>query len=504
MRGCSYLPGSIAKRLAGLLPVVCFVLSGVYAQDTRLDSLQMLEDRRIADMYSYTGNMAAFLNRNRPDIGFASAQAGFVSGDFKRPMEASSSSAYTLATGGIKTIGRYRFLADFSYRKTYDKRLAWSAVQDPYEGNPFIWADSSSGDWDRDHIYATAGMATLLRPSLRAGIKADYNTGSGARTSEPKPFYRIRNISLAPGLVWNITPSDELGVDGVVTFLQEENEIGFYSKSNVLLYRLRGYGTFSRSPFVSGERRRRGTGWEGGLHYRRSREKYDLLVSAGVSQRNEDVFEGVARKQVTGYYTGTGFKGLLHFSLGDVHRGKAIRILYTRRNGYADDVVFNAESASYASYSVELNLAAWTTAGQGRRSIKWDITPSLGYIAGSDHATGMRFTAAAGGGTAGVTWRRQLTERLRIRIQPFAGYFAAMDHSFSVRNDQVIIQELVRPDYDYFSRRYAKGGGILGLEVTPGKTRLIHSVSFRSDIRRAEKKQSGSRTLLQINYLTYF
>lgn len=494
------------KRLlyAALLPAG---LTGplLQAQDSKQDSLRALRDHRIADVFLYTGNIAVIPGDNRPDGGFAAAQAGFLSGDFRRPMQPSSSSVYTLSTGGTRSMEKWRFLADFGYQKTYEKAIAWSAVQDPYEGNPFIWADSSRGDWDRDHIKAALGVVTSVAPGLKAGLALSYHIGTGARTSEPKPFYRSRDIALRPGVVRAISSSAEIGLTGEARFIQEENEIGFYSNDNVLLYRLRGYGTFSRSPFVSGERKRRGTEWGGTAHYRKHRGGHDFFVSATASQRKEEVFEGVGRTETTGFYRSLNWGAQVHLSSGAAARGRSAGIVFTSRSGHADDALFRAESASFSGYTLEGTLAAWNTLNGESSLLLWNLIPSASRVIYTDQAAFMRFASTLAGGTAGLTWRRQLTRSAWLRVQPSTGYYAAVSHLFSTRSQQVIIRELIMPDYAYFSTGYAKGACGLELEWRPGrKDGPVHRFSFLPELRLTGNRSSGSRTLLELNYTVGF
>lgn len=476
-----------------------------YAQPDKTDSLHALEDYRILNQYHFTKNAAAITSIYQPDFGYAKAQAAVVSGNFKRPMEPSSSSVYSLSTGGSKKINQWRFLADFHYRKIYDNDVAWAAVNDPYEGNPFIWADSSAGKWDRDHINATIGMATaVLNRKFHVGLVIDYAIGTGARTSEPKPFYRMRDVSLQPGIIWNVSSSQEIGFAGEMGFVQEENEIGYYSNSNVLLYRLRGYGTFSKSPFVSGERKRKGTIWKGSLHYEKQWKKYGLLVSAAASQREEEVFEGIARTQTIGYFTGINFGGQLRLFTGNVFKGQAFDLIYENKNGYADDMIFRAESASFLRHSLQANLSFWKQAKRSGDLMQWTISPSLNYNDYTDQATYMQFTSTTLGGTIELNYRKSLTKNMQLKFQPVAGYFTVVDNYFTVRSQQVVLRELIIPDYHYFNADFWKAGCELGLQIKPEKAKPIHMITLLGDLRMSNSKDLSNRTFCQLQYSILF
>lgn len=495
---------SIPVKCLGCL--FCALCSGtlLYAQSSETDSLQAVQDKRIVDHYSFTDNAATIGNDYLPRFGYAKAQAGFLSGDFRRPMQPSHSSVFSLSTGGSRKTGRWNLLADFQYRKIYDDGVAWAAVNDPYAGNPFIWADSSSGRWDRDHIGATIGAATELSQRLKAGLVIDYAIGTGARTSEPKPFYRMRNISLQPGITWKLSKTDEIGISGAIGFLQEENEIGYYSNSNVLLYRLRGYGTFSKSPFVSGERKRKGTAFTGSWQYRKQWKKYNLSVSGSAAQTEEEVFEGVASTQTTGYFTGINFAGKLRLHTGTAMKGKALEFVYENKNGYADDMIFRTESASYLHRSLQAVFSCWKQRTGGRALIQCNLVPSLTYIDYTDQSTYLQFTATTLGSMIELNYRKKIGRKIKLQVQPAAGYYHIIDHYFTARANQVVIRELILPDYHYFSTNYWKAACRLELELGSNKMDQSHLIAMLADSRWPGNNDRSHRTLFQLQYSILF
>ncbi len=474
----------------------------VFAQRTAVDSLHVLNDNRITDSYAFTGN-AATIAVHTPQYGYARATASSRTGNFKRPLEPAVSSVYGLSTGGSRKTGNWNLLAEFSYQKSYDKKLAWSAVNDPYRGNPFIWADSSRGDWDRDEVTATIGASLRLTKRVRAGLVVHYNTGTGARTSEPKPFYRSRDISLQPGVSYQLSPSEEIGVAGSAAFTQEENEIGYYSNSNVLLYRLRGYGTFSKSPFVSGERKRKGTSWKGTVHYLRRWKNYHLLVQANALQVDEEVFEGVARTQVTGYFTGINLGGKLRLSAGTAEKGRALEITAANKNGYADDMIFRAESASFIHHTLQAEWSCWKQHATGTL-LQWSLIPSLRYVDYTDQASYMQLITTTVGGALQFNYRKPLNNYLKLGLKPAAGYYHGVENNFTSRSRNVIVEEMIYPDYLFFASHFWKAGCLLELEFKPRQSPLSHWITLAGEMQGAVNGPFSYRTIYQLQYSILF
>lgn len=474
----------------------------VLAQSTQADSLKALQDKRTVDSYLFTGN-AATVAENLPRYGYARATASSVAGDFKRPMEPSATAAYGLSTGGSMKIGNWNLLADFAYQKRYDRRVGWAAVNDPYGGNPFIWADSSRGKWDRDEVKATIGASARLTGRWKAGLAVDYHIGTGARTSEPKPFYRSRDISLQPGVVYRLSSSQEIGLSGTAAFTQEENEIGYYSNSNVLLYRLRGYGTFSKSPFVSGERKRQGTRWKGGGHYLERWPTYQLLVQAAVSQIDEEVFEGVARTQTTGYFTGINLGGKVRLSTGNARKGKSLELSFENKNGYADDMIFRAESASCILHDLQAEWSAWKQRGD-RDLLQWTVMPSLRYVDYVDQASYMQFTATTVGGSFQFNYRKGLGDQFNLGVKPAAGYYHTIDDGFTSRAQHVVIREIIRPDYQYFRNHFWRINCELELGINSKHLSSSHWITLSGDMRWSNNKEQANRITYQLQYSMLF
>lgn len=183
-------------------------------------------------------------------------------------MQLQSFSTLSGETGGYRILKGWTYNGYFSYQKTYETNVAWSGVYDAYEGNPFLWADSGSGNWERDAVKANIALAApVLFKKFVAGAAIDYTISASARKSEPKPFSRYRDLALRPGITMNLGASQQIGITGSTGFAKEENEMGVYSNSNVLLYRLRGFGTFTKTPFISGERRLDELRLAGSAHY---------------------------------------------------------------------------------------------------------------------------------------------------------------------------------------------------------------------------------------------
>ena len=489
---------------------LCFLSITVFnatiiAQNTALDSVQIIQDNRSLDVYGLTQNVV-YVENLRPQKGYASANIFNSFGDFRQPMQANSLNQYKVETGGFKKINQWGYNGHFAYKKIHENTVKWNGVYDAYDENPFIWADSSQGDWQRDEIKAVIGIIPpKITKKLSFGLQIDYLVSSGARLSEPKPFYRYRNIALQPAFSYQLNQNQSIGIMGTIGFMVEENELGFYGNSgnNVLLYRLRGYGTFSKSPFVSGERKRIQDDMAVRIHYTKKSQNAEFLIAAHASQRNDDVTEGVALPQSIGFFTGIEYGGLVSFYQGNPNRGKSINLKIRSKNGYADDVIFRAESASSVYQHIDIQGSRWNFNESKNALTQLSLMVNYSSIDNTDQATRTKLLVSKIQFLGGINYRKQLNENYRFNACLETGYNYVFDKSFVNRTSNTIIRELIIPNYLFHSSDFALMNGKFGVDIIPLKSNITHSI-FVSTQNQVFTKFDTQRTNLQLNYSILF
>lgn len=430
-----------------VLSCLCYA-SGVHAQAPGLDTLNAFEDGRLPEMVRLTRNPAALWQSARPDYARVAGNWKHAGGDLRRPMTAAATNHFGVGAAGYAKVNGWSYQGAAEYSRQLDNDVAWSGVYDPYEGNPFLWTDSSRGGWERDHLNVSATINTpALGRRWHAGLSITYHIGSGARKSDPKPFYRYRNISLTPGLARRIGKYATIGAYGKVQSVQEDNELGFYNTGtdNVLLYRLRGYGTYARAPFVNAERQRRGTLYEAGTHYSYENDRFLSVISVYGSINNETVYEGVIKRQAYGYYRANSYGGAAGFYRKGIDKGRFAAISFDAVKGFADDVEYNAQTAHFTRYHISAKAGCW------KGGLLWELRPFLYYDGFSDAATATNFNAASTGGLFVLNWRKPLSRKTSLQLKPAAGYRYVLRDSWQQGANNIIIRELIAPDYRYFS-----------------------------------------------------
>jgi len=464
-----------------------------------LDSLTVWQDNRVLNLYRYTGNPATIGQSSIPQYGYATLHAGIETGNFKRPMQAQQTTVLKGATGGQRLVNGWLYSGDFSYGKQYDREVAWSAVYDPYEGNPFIWADSSIGNWERDEVKATVSVVAPQLNRWLVGMRIGYEVSTGARKNDPRPFFRHRDMVVQPGLTYQLNTRSEIGLSGSAGFAKEENEMGFYTQSNTfLLYRLRGFGTFNKSPFVNGERRRDELRWLATAHYRTKWKNRQVLVSGYISQREDEVVEGVSAPQLTGYFTSIQVGGAAVVRSGDESNGSLFSLNAFLHDGYADDVVFRAESASFSKQGIGLHSSYWKAAGTKGTIWQFDLDPKLAYYSYADYGTRTAFEVSQLSVAAQVRYRKQLSSTAQLLLSPRFAYYIPVLDSYTSSRPTVITEQLVFPDYLFFATRFTELQMKAGFSLSPKNSSLAHALQFQAG------KQFAGRNNIQLLYSILF
>lgn len=490
-----------------LLCLLCLAVfkNTVLAQQTALDSMQIIQDNRSLDIYNLTQNVI-YLEALRPQKSFASANITDGSGKFKQPMQSSTFNEFNVATGGFKKINHWRYNGFFTYKKNFEKAVKWNGVYNAYDDNPFIWADSSQGNWQKDEIKVLIGIVPPpITKKLSMGFQIAYLISSGARLSEPKPFFRYRNIVLQPAISYQLTQNQALGIMGIIGFVTEENELGFYgnTNNNVLLYRLRGYGTFSKSPFVSGERKRVQDDLAVRIHYTKKYNNSEFLVATHASQRIDEVNEGVAIQQNIGFFTSIEYGGLFSFYNENGNDGKSINLKISTKNGYADDVIFKAESASSVFQNIDIRVSKWHFNESKKALTQLSLLVNYSALDNKDQATRTQFIVNKIQFSGLLNYRKLINKKCRFNGSLESGYSYVFNNSFVNRTSNTIIRELIIPNYDFHRTHFALANGKLGMDIIPEKGNITHSM-FVNAQNQIFTEFDTHRTNFQLNYSILF
>jgi len=166
-------------------------------------------------------------------------------GDLKRIFDPKGKDDQSYTTGGSKHFGqRNLFSGSFTYHRQtfYDKM--WTHNSNPYTTLPFLFADSSTGDFRLNGLYWEVTYAReWISQKIYGGTTMFYNVDEEYKTVFPKPQVNHRDIMLTHG--FEIKPAKQiaLGLTAIYFDFQENMETSQYNQDQTktpIFYKIRG------------------------------------------------------------------------------------------------------------------------------------------------------------------------------------------------------------------------------------------------------------------------
>jgi hypothetical protein len=226
-------------------------------------------------------------------------------GAFKMAQEPKKTTQFNFGTERYQKIGKMLFYGRLSYTQQWDQTLNYSDVLNPYRGTPYILADSIGGEWQKQ-LYALEVKAVspaLARNKLVLGLGAALNVGTGARQNDPRPLSTNNEITLTPGLTWNVNKGSVLGINGLYSRYREEVSLEVKNSNfNHYLYKSLGLGQLELpTTFTAGASRvYNGNKLGGDLQYQWRKADISWLTSVGFRNYEEKVSDGTSVPRKSG------------------------------------------------------------------------------------------------------------------------------------------------------------------------------------------------------------
>ncbi|MBC8044014.1 MAG: hypothetical protein IAF08_11295, partial [Rhizobacter sp.] len=289
----------------------------------------------------------------------------------RRPQSPLQADVGKFRTEGWQPLGLWMASGKFEYARRAERGVNWSGVADAYAGTPYIWADTVGGDWSADETKLAASVGTPeWLEKIAFGAEVNYAVSQGSRQNDPRPFYRRRDVGVAPAVTIRLAAAHRIGSSVMLGWTQEDGEMGYFTTAtDFILYRLRGLSTFDRGATNSSDRRTTGrslvwsaqysgnsdSGDSDGREVRGDRSRvamWQWAVSGNLSAERADTYDGISIPQFAGRFVRNGF-------------GATARVRY-------------AEPASSAAGNhIEMSLAFKETDGRGAEDFSSDMQSTL-------------------------------------------------------------------------------------------------------------------------------
>lgn len=432
------------------------LLAGQVAAQGLPDSLLLVRHQVYGASWTETHNPVWLSDQSLPDFAEAGLQYQNLYGSFRRPQEALRHQQTGFGANGLQSYRKWRFQGSVAYQKLADDSVKYSYAARPYNGNPFMVADLTGGNWKGDRLQAQLQLAAPRFGKWTLGLGIDYEAEQSARQNEPRPLYRYINYRINPVIAYAIDAHHKLSLSGAITGVNEVVEIGAYSRNNPLLYTIRGYGYATVSPVVTAERLSRGTGWEAGADYQYRKSHTAFFLSARYGMRREDVSDGYANMFIGGLDESQGaVTGI--FERHATSSGWSAQAKGWFRDGTGYDESQRAINPAYYLSGLDGRLSWWKRKGESDL-IFLQFRPSIRYMNYYEQIAETDLTSVMAGATANLAYRHQLSKVLSLTATPMLGYYHNLSRELTINAAQLMSDLVTRRDYAYLTTNYVNAG----------------------------------------------
>jgi len=463
-------------RIACMLAVLCLGTASVAAQPLTLadtpwhrSSEALAAHQEIFPAYRpglwrAASNPAGLSAAAFPVQGWAQFSAGDIGGPLQRPQHPEGLQFARLNAAGAATINDWHSYGAFSFTRREDRRVAWSAVEDPHDRMAYVWADSIGGAWYRNHVEMAGALGSpQFLGRMPGGIRVYYRVGQGARRNDPRPQYRSRTVGLLPGLSIDLSASHTMGVHAVLRWELEENDFGLFTTDDPFVYRLRGFGTFDRTQIVRGTRTTSGARVGGGAQYAFSGARWQADLSGRYVAGVDSVRDGIRAPAFGGRHAvqEASLRGAL---LHDRERHSArLQIDAGWWEGRGTDPVFQAVNLISENAYIHATTELWS--GNNRASSAWGVALILraDEVSRRDVVSQTAWNVTSLRTGIGGWLQRPLSDHFQLHLRPAIMRYAPLREDYQARNPSHLTGELVAPDHAF--HQHARWAGQLRVAV---------------------------------------
>ena len=238
---------NVKKRLLVILLLAMFI-QGYAGDSLRVNSFNTFRLIRTENSWLETGNAAGLVfnqltNRVNFETGLDHGE-----GDYHRMREGNSINDYSFSTESFQVLKKRMFVyGKFAYHYRDESGGQWNGTYDPYNGNPYILADSVSGiNYHKEYYNLAGGMGYKLNKKIALGCSIDYYAGVAAKQKDPRPLNVYVRFKINPGLIIT-TKKYKLGIDA--GYSNRKEEIGydvFRSNFSPSYFTFKGFGFYSK------------------------------------------------------------------------------------------------------------------------------------------------------------------------------------------------------------------------------------------------------------------
>lgn len=298
---------SISKKIA--LLGLTFMYTTIFCNAISKDSVAVPVDYQLLPI-RYTefqlSNPTSYINLKGSSLDI-NLNYKHTSGEYKTVSDATSINEGGLNMQGFKQIDKYHFYGSFSYNIAGLKGQNWKDVLMTSANNPFILADSIGGDYDNEGFKIKAAMASSINEKISWGLVLDYEGGSSADQTDPRPSIDAVRYVIRPGISYTISPSWGIGLD--VAYHGYREKISISSLESMYTYRffmMQGLGNAVVESSTGGySREYTGHIWDANIQLNWNNRNLKNSLQFGYKNNHENSEDGSNSRYKSGDYAET-------------------------------------------------------------------------------------------------------------------------------------------------------------------------------------------------------
>lgn len=236
------------KREILLLALLATTYAGMAGDSLRVNSFNSPRLTRLGNGWLGTGNSAGLVfNQSTKWVGF---ETGVTErdGDFHLIREGNKINDYSFSTESYQSQGkRFFFYGKFAYHSIDEKGGQWNGTYDPYNGNPYILADSISGTtYHKENYHLISNIGYKWNDHLSMGCGIDYFVAVAAKQKDPRPLNKVIKFKINPSFILT-APKYKIGFDFGYKHSKEEIGYDVYRSSlSPTFFCFKGFGFYSK------------------------------------------------------------------------------------------------------------------------------------------------------------------------------------------------------------------------------------------------------------------
>lgn len=223
-------------------------------------------------------------------------------GNFRQVDEAEKENDLQVSIFGIKKLNKMVFEGNMGYYNQVQYDRKWNSTLFISPQNPFILADSIAGKFNLEKFVLHGGFSWNLSSRVSVGLRADYEAGSAADQTDPRPDTKSMRFGLTPGVAFRLSEQFSLGISAKIGLLSESVKYSsVVGGVNHMFFLFNGLGNFYPNAGTAYERKYKGQTYTGDIQLGwQGRNGLSNFFEGGMECAYEDATDGGAQRKFKG------------------------------------------------------------------------------------------------------------------------------------------------------------------------------------------------------------